>query len=161
MAFLRWLETTPLSKYMSESLWAFNAFIMLHLVSIAVVVGMIAVIDLRLLGLTSRSWSFSAMSREVLPWTWGAFVVAAGTGVLLFATNPVKYFGNEAFRWKFAWMAIAAVNMLIFQLITYRGVSRWDRDAAVPFSGKLAGGISLVAWIVVVAYGRWTGYTMF
>ena len=76
------------------------------------------------------------MSREVLPWTWGAFVVAAVTGVLLFATNPVKYFANEAFRWKFAWMAIAGLNMLIFQLITYRGVSRWDRDAAVPVGGQ-------------------------
>jgi hypothetical protein len=58
-------------------------------------------------------------------------------------------------------MALAGINMLIFHFITYRGVSDWDRNAAVPMAAKFAGGISLVAWLVVVAYGRWTGYTMF
>lgn len=160
-AFLTWLESSPLSKYMAESQWAFNAMDMTHIIAISIVVGMIAIFDLRLLGLTSRRWAVTAMSREVLPWTWGAFVIAATTGLLLFAANPVKYFGNEAFRWKLAWMALAGINMLIFHFTIYRGVSRWDRDAAVPIAGKLAGGISLIAWIVVVAYGRWTGYSMF
>ena len=160
-AFLKWLESSPLSKHMSESQWGFNAMDMIHIIAVSMVIGMIAVIDLRLLGLTSRRWAVTAMSREVLPWTWGAFVIAVITGVLLFATNPVKYFANEAFRWKFAWLAFAGLNMLIFHFITYRGVARWDRDAAVPVAGKLAGGISLVTWVVVVAYGRWTGYSMF
>jgi hypothetical protein len=50
--------------------------------------------------------------------------------------------------------------MLVFQLITYRGVARWDRDTAVPWAGRLAGAISLASWIAIVAYGRWTAYQM-
>ena len=43
-------------------------------------------------------------------------------------------------------------------LVTYRGVAQWDRDAALPLAGRLAGAISLSGWIVIVAYGRWTAY---
>ena len=160
MEFLKWLKSTPLSIFMSQSVWAFGAFEMLHLIAITMVVSMIAIVDLRLLGLTSRGWAVTDLCDEVLPWTWGAFLVSTITGALMFTTQPVKYFGNESFRWKFALMALAGLNMLIFQFITYRGVSRWDRDAAVPLAGKLAGAISLMAWIAVVTLGRWTGYSM-
>jgi len=57
-------------------------------------------------------------------------------------------------------MALAGINMLVFQLITYRSVARWDRDTRVPLAGKLAGSISLACWIAIVAYGRWTAYVM-
>ena len=75
-------------------------------------------------------------------------------------SQPVKYLGNHAFQMKFLLMALAGLNMLAFQFITYRGVSAWDRDAAVPLAGKLAGAISLAAWIAIIAYGRWTAYLM-
>ena len=80
--------------------------------------------------------------------------------MVLFMAQPVKYFDNHAFQMKFFLMAIAGLNMLAFQLVTYRGVAAWDRDAAVPPAGKLAGAISLLAWIAIVAYGRWTAYFM-
>jgi len=59
---------------------------------------------------------------------------------------------------KFLAMALAGINMLVFQYIVLRDVTKWDRDAAVPLSGKLAGFISLICWIAVIAYGRWTAY---
>jgi hypothetical protein len=61
---------------------------------------------------------------------------------------------------KFALMALAGINMLVFQLIIYRGVPAWDRNASVPLAGKLAGATSLVLWIAILAYGRWTAYFM-
>ena len=97
---------------------------------------------------------------RALPWTWGAFALSAITGALLFMGQPVKYWDNQAFRLKFAVMALAGINMLVFQLITYRDVARWDRDAAVPLAGKLAGAMSLACWITIVAYARWTAYLM-
>jgi len=158
--FLKWLETTPLAVFVSQSSWGFPALLMLHMAAVTIVVGMIAIVDLRLLGLASRKSAVTDLCRESLPWTWAAFAVSVVTGVLLFMSQPVKYLGNHAFQMKFLLMALAGLNMLAFQFITYRGVSAWDRDAAVPLAGKLAGAISLAAWIAIIAYGRWTAYLM-
>ena len=118
------------------------------------------IVDLRLLGLASRKWAVSEVCREALPWTWGAFLVSALSGAMLFLAQPVKYFNNYAFQVKFLLMVFAGINMLVFEFITYRGVAAWDRDAAVPLAANLAGAISLVAWIAIIAYGRWTAYYM-
>jgi len=59
---------------------------------------------------------------------------------------------------KFLVMALAGLNMMVFQFVIFRNVATWDRDAPVPWTARLAGMISLVCWIVVVAFGRWTAY---
>jgi hypothetical protein len=159
-AFLKWLETTPLAGFVSQSPFGFPAMMTLHLVSVAIVVGMITVVDLRLLGLASMKCAVSDVCREALPWTWSAFIVSALSGAVLFMAQPVRYFDNYAFRVKFLLMALAGINMLVFELVIYRGVAAWDRDARVPLAAKLAGAISLLAWIAIVAYGRWTAYYM-
>ena len=157
---LKWVEHTPVAVFVSHSTWAFSAMLSVHIVAVALVFGMITVVDLRLIGVAAKRCAVSGLCREALPWTWCAFGVSVVTGALLFTAQPVKYWGNDAFRMKFAVMALAGINMLIFQLITYRGVARWDRDTAVPWAGRLAGAISLACWIAIVAYGRWTAYQM-
>ena len=121
---------------------------------------MIAIVDLRLLGLAGRDQKITRITNDFLPWTWGAFVIAAIAGSLLFLSNAIKYFDNVPFRLKFILMALAGINMLAFQFVTFRKVAAWD-DGPPPLAAKLAGGISLVLWIGVVAAGRWIGFTMF
>ena len=157
---LHWVERTPVAIFISHSTGGFSATLSIHIVAVAVMFGMIAIVDLRLLGLTGKRCAVTTLCREALPWTWVAFAVSAMTGALLFTAQPVKYWGNDAFRMKFAVMALAGINMLAFQLITYRSVSRWDYDTSVPLAAKLAGAISLACWIAIVAYGRWTAYVM-
>ncbi|MEA2906448.1 MAG: hypothetical protein QOI12_3835 [Alphaproteobacteria bacterium] len=158
VAFLKWLESTPLAIFISHSTWGFSAILMIHMGAIAVVFGMIAIVDLRLIGLASTRSSVTGLCREVLPWTWGAFALSAFTGVLLFMVQAVKYVDNHAFRMKFLLMTLVFLNMLVFQFIIRRGIASWDRDAAVPPAGRIAGVISLTSWIAIVAYGRWTAY---
>jgi hypothetical protein len=157
---LKWIEQTPVAMFVSHSTWGFSALLSVHILAVALVFGMITVVDLRLIGVAAKRCAVSALCREALPWTWTAFGISVVTGMLLFTAQPVKYWGNDAFRMKFAVMALAGINMLVFHLITYRGVARWDRDSAVPLAGKLAGAISLTCWIAIVAYGRWTAYQM-
>jgi uncharacterized membrane protein YbaN (DUF454 family) len=57
-------------------------------------------------------------------------------------------------------LCLAGINMLVFQLITGRGASRWQQEHAVPLSGKIAASLSLALWIAVVFVGRWIGFTM-
>jgi hypothetical protein len=132
------LERTQIAIFVSHSTWIFSAFLMVHVAAITFVVGMIAVVDLRLIGLASRKSAVSDLCREALPWTWTAFAISALTGAVLFLAQPVKYVGNFAFQMKFAVMALAAVNMLAFQLITYRGVVAWDRQSPIPLAARLS-----------------------
>jgi len=157
--FLTWLGDTRLSLSIAESTWLFPAIEVVHVFAISMVFGTIAIIDLRLLGLASTSRRYSEMARELLPWTWGAWVVSAMFGTLMIASRPVAYFDNTDFRLKFLCMGLAAINMLVFQFVTSRGVARWDKGR-VPLSGRVAGGLSLVLWIGVVYFARKTGFTL-
>jgi len=159
-AILKWLESTPLSIFILESEWAFPTIESIHVIAIALVVGTISIVDLRLLGLASTKRGFTELSHEVLPWTWLAFAVAVIAGLLLFISHATEYFGNTAFRIKLLLILLAGLNMMYFHLFTCRKVSEWDRSFAVPVAGKIAGGISLLCWIAVIGFGRWIGFSM-
>ena len=128
---LHWVETTPLAVFVSQSAYGFSAVDMFHIASISVVFGMIAILDLRLVGVAFADFSVTDLSRQVLPWTWAAFAIAAITGGLMFTGQAVKYSANFAFLVKIALMALAGLNVLAFHFVTYRGVSKWDHGAVV------------------------------
>jgi hypothetical protein len=155
---LFWLQSTELAMYISQTGWSFSALEMVHVTATTLIVGMIAVIDLRLLGLGPKAFPVSDLYRDVIPLTWGAFAVAITTGVLLFISQAVDYYGNTGVRLKFSLLALIAVNMLVFRFAVYPGVSKWDRDAPIPLAARLAGGISLLSWMSVVAAARWIAY---
>jgi hypothetical protein len=155
---LKEIERGPVGLWMAESTWAFNGILMFHMIAVAMVFGLIVIVDLRLLGLTSRNTSVTELCRDVIPWTWVAFAISVVTGSLIFTGQAVKYFDNYAFRMKFLVMVIAGINMLVFQFIVFRNVAKWDRNAPAPLAAKLAGFVSLVSWIAIIAYGRWTAY---
>ena len=157
--FLTWLGETPLSLSIAESTWLFPTLEVIHVFAISMVFGTIAIIDLRLLGLASINRRYTEMARELLPWTWGAWGVAAMFGTLLFASRPVASFDNNDFRLKFLWMGLAGIYMLVFQFVTSRDVAQWDKGGA-PLAGRVAGGLSLVLWIGVVYFARKTGFTL-
>jgi hypothetical protein len=138
--------------------WLFPIVETLHVMALTIVFGSIAMMDLRLLGVASRDSAVSRLSNEVLPWTWTAWCTAALFGTLMFMAKATTYAGNLQFRLKFLCMALAAVNMLIFQFGAYRQVARWD-SGVTPLDAKVAGALSLSLWIGVVFFGRWVGFT--
>jgi hypothetical protein len=102
----------------------------------------------------------TGISNDLLPWTWGAFVLAAITGVLLLSSTAIHYYENTPLRFKFLFMAMAGVNMLLFHFITYKGVNRWDNDEVPPAAARTAGGLSILLWLLVIFFGRWIGFTI-
>jgi len=153
-----WPLSTAIRGNTPVTAWLFPIVETLHVMALTVVVGSIAMVDLRLLGLSSRNSPVSRLSREVLPWTWTAWCVAAVFGSLLFISRASTYETNLQFRLKFVCMGLAAVNMLVFHFGSYRQVTRWD-SGEPPMNAKVAGALSLLLWIGVVFFGRWTGYT--
>lgn len=155
----QWLESTSLGQWISQSDYGFASIETVHVLALTAVVGTVFIVDLRLLGLTSSRRSVRVLSADALPVTWGAFVVALIAGALLFMSKATQYIDNIPFRLKMLAMALAGVNMLAFHFITYRGVEAWVLDAQPPLAAKLAGGLSITLWILIVVAGRWIGFT--
>lgn len=139
--------------------WLFPILESAHVVALALVFGTILVVDLRLLGWSAREARITTLVRELVPWTWGAWCMAALLGGLMFLTHPLDYAHNPAFRFKFAAMALAGLNMLAFHAGAYRHVERWDAGPP-PAAARIAGGISLLCWSGVVLCGRLVGFTL-
>jgi hypothetical protein len=155
-----YLENSALADNIRENDLLFPLIESVHVVAICLVVGSILAVDLRLLGLASLNRSVSRVTAGILPLTWGAFVVAVGSGGLLFISNATKYLGNGFFVAKLCLIAAAGLNMAMFQFISAKDLPRWENDRRPPLPARLAGGVSIVLWIAVVACGRWIGFTM-
>jgi uncharacterized protein YqjF (DUF2071 family) len=91
--------------------------------------------------------------------TWAAFCIAVLAGVLMFAANAHTYYANTAFRLKMLSLLGAGLNMAIFQGVTYRTVSAWDRNVPTPLAGRVAGALSILLWLTVIFFARWIGFT--
>ena len=155
---LTWIDSSSVAEEIRVSLWLFPALEIAHVVAIAVVLGSIARVDLRLAGLVSRDRSISEISHEMLPWTWIGFALTTIFGVLLFVGQPIKYVGIAFFDVKVILILLAGLNMLVFEYLTRRGMGRWDRAPIPPLQVRLAGGLSLAFWISVVICGRFIGF---
>ncbi len=155
VSFFEWLQNLPLSVTISENWfpWVESA----HVVALALVAGTIFIVDTRLLGLTSRGLRFSYLSERLLPWTWGAFVFAAMTGIMMFMAGATRYVDNTPMLIKLGLLALAGLNMAWFQFGAYKNVSQWDTGRP-PGPARFAGAASLVLWTAIITCGRWIGF---
>jgi len=131
-----------------------------HVLALSLVIGSIAIVDLRLLGMASREHSVRQTTAATLPVTWCAFALAAISGGLLFSSNATTYAHNLFFQIKLLLIAAAGLNMLAFHLFVGRGAQAWLTAQDTPLRGRLVGALSLALWILVVACGRWIGFTL-
>jgi hypothetical protein len=157
---MEWLQASSLAVFIHQKPWAFTTVELIHVIAISLVIGTIAIVDLRLLGFASTKRPFTELARQILPLTWVAFGIAALAGSLLFASRATEYFVNTTFWIKMCIMVLAGINMLVFEFITVRGVQKWNLEPTPPLSARLAGGISISCWALVVVFGRWTGFTL-
>lgn len=139
--------------------WAFPVLETFHVMALAVVYGSIAMVDLRMLGLTSRSVRMSKLASETLPWTWTAFILSVITGSLMFISKADTYWNSFEVRGKFLCMALAGINMAVYQLGMHKRVNEWDTSLPPPAAVRLAGALSITLWTGVVFFGRWIGFT--
>lgn len=155
--FLLAVENWGLSQIIAATNW-FPLIETVHVIAITLVLGSIMWVDLRLLGFAARSHPFSTLNRELVPWTWGAFIVATVTGLGMFITRAASHVDNPAMRWKAALLMLAGINMLVFHLKIYRQVDTWDNTAMPPASVQFFGASSLLLWCGVMLAGRWIGH---
>jgi hypothetical protein len=149
---LQALENTSFATAIREGPVLFPWIECVHVLALTLVLGSIAVVDLRLIGLASRDRGVADITAAVLPVTWIAFVCAATTGALMFSSNATTYASNIYFRIKMILIVAAGVNMGVYQ--------HWRTAEATPTRARIAGAVSLGLWLSIVAAGRWIGFTI-
>ncbi len=158
--FLQFVQDTEIATAIREGESLFPWIECVHVLALTLVIGSIAIVDLRLIGMASRERTVLQTTASVLPVTWTAFLFAALTGGLLFASNATTYAHNFYFQVKMALIALAGLNMATYHLFLNRGADSWQTAALTPLRARVIGGLSLCLWIAVVAFGRWIGFTI-
>ncbi|MDW5264676.1 MULTISPECIES: DUF6644 family protein [Acidobacteriaceae] len=154
----QWIYGTHLSTAIRESVWVFPIIESIHVLSIAVLVGTIAILDLRLLGLIMKREPVSGIARQVLPWTWTGFFIMFATGLLLTIAEAETNYYNWAFRIKLILLILVGLNPLIFHLTIYRKVNTWDISNVTPLRARIAATCSLTLWAGIIIAGRMIAY---
>ena len=156
MPFLVWLRNSDLSTWIreSESVWGYPTVLFLHTFGMATLVGLISVVDLRLLGV-GRQLPLRPFARLV-PLIWIGFWINLVTGTILFAIDAPAKFENPAFPVKLAFIVAGMVLIKVAQ----RDLLRHDDDTSgsVPARERILAGLSLAVWAGAVTAGRLMAY---
>jgi len=149
-----WYDHTALAAVMRKSTWAFAVVEMVHLIGLALLGGVVLIVNLRLLGVILRGRPADRIARELSPLLVASVAVLLVTGILMVSEETMKCYHNTAFRLK---MLLFLPALLLSVAIHRRLAGAGDQ----PDSGraaKLAAGASLALWLGVGVAGRAIGY---
>lgn len=129
-----------------------------HIFGVALLVGGIVPLDLRLLGLW-RHYPVT-MFVDVLRITSAVGLgLAVGFGALLFATAASDYAGSELFQVKMVLVLVGVLNALILgRVMKLQAIRSLPMKAAIPLPLRAGALLSLVVWVGALTLGRLLGY---
>ena len=159
--FANWLAAQENSIALHESFYMFNWVESTHVLFLMLSLGMLAVVDLRMLGLWLTDVPASKVADRLAKPMFFGFAIMVITGVTLFYAIPVRYTHSIWFRIKLILLVAAAINAFLFHRHMNRSVSTWDTDKVPPKRTRMAGAISLSLWIGIVTCGRFIAYDWF
>ncbi len=152
------IEMSALGVAMRQSLWLYPIVEIVHLTGIALLVGSIAMLDLRLLGL-SKSVPVRRLAAHILPWTAASFLLIVPSGLAMFVAHAGDFIASPVFVLKICLIFAAGVNAAVFHAGAFRGAAGWDVSRAPPAAARVAAALSLGFWVSVIACGRLLAYT--
>ncbi len=157
MEFLAWLEASALATWIRESgsLFAYPLITTLHTVGLSILVGVNAVIDLRLLGV-APALPLAPLA-PLFRVMWIGFAINALSGVGLFmADAPVK--ALQVIFWiKLACVALGVITIELMRTQVF-GDPRQVQTGVVSARGKRLAVASLVLWTGAITAGRLIAY---
>jgi hypothetical protein len=140
----------PGAGWLQQSATAYLFVNAAHILGIALLLGAILPLDLRLLGLF-RKFPVEVLVPFLVRCAAVGLCLALLTGAWLFSVKPDEYLANAAFRWKLALLALALANV---------GFQHWGTKGGLQMSPavRLRAGFSLCLWLSVLIAGRWIGF---
>lgn len=156
MAFLEWLEFSALANWVGASLWGYPIMLGLHAVGLGVVVGILAMVDLRVAGCFSKLEMTPL--KGFIKIAWAGFIINFISGFSLFASQATYFITHKAFVIKIIAIFLAIINAALLQNLLRQHAASWDGGAAVSTNAKVLAITSLILWSVAMIAGRLIAY---
>ena len=157
--FALWLASTPPSVFLQEhNAWAIPAIQSVHIVGIALVMGSVLMIDLRILGLAWTDQTLRQTTNRFGPWLTGSLWLLLATGLLMVVGEPVRELVSFSFWLKMALVAVGAAVAVAFQRALRRHESQWELALVHQPSIKAMAVVTFLVWIGVIFLGRLIAY---
>ena len=156
-----YVNELPTSIAIRESQYFSPYLTVSHVVVMALVAGLVLMMDLRLMGVANMRTPFSELQGRLFPWQMLGMGLAAITGLVLAFSDPMRFYANIFFWMKMLMLLLAALNAMAFHYTTYYSVAKWDTAPTPPLSAKLSGAISVVLWTMIILAGRLIPYNWF
>ncbi|MEQ1577477.1 MAG: DUF6644 family protein [Hyphomicrobium sp.] len=150
------VDQSAVSVAVRESLYIYPALETMHAIGLGLLFGSILAFDLRVLGV-HKALPMQLLGRHLLPWVWVGFGINAASGLLMFASDAVKFSSNFALQAKFMLLVLAGTNALIFEKRLHpvrTGGPSADKGKSSPGSAKLSAALSIVLWLAIITAGR-------
>jgi len=150
------IEHSALSTWVREdgSIFAYPGILFLHTAGLAIVVGLSAMVDLRLLGFV-RKMPVPPLER-FFPIVWAAFGLSAVSGLILLAADATARLTSPVFYVKMTLIAVAAAVTVIMRRVVFRGTA--VDSSMPPSSARWLAAASLALWFGAIAAGRLMAY---
>ena len=152
------LDASALAVHLRHSTWLYPVVNAAHILGIALLVGGIAPVDAKLLGLW-RTVPLAFFAKTVLPFAIGGALLAIVAGALLFIVQPADYAALPVFWLKMALVLAGLANALLVHRSRAWRAGIADREAARPAVRlRIGGALSLLIWLTVLLLGRLLGF---
>jgi len=155
VAFLEWLQSTRLASFVAETLWAYPLFETLHTLGMALLIGSLGLIDLRILGYKRELPILGTL--DLLPLAWLGFTINLISGLALFTSDSVYFWSSVTFKVKIGLICLAGVNAFILSQSVFRE-ARAGSVKPPGASAKIFAASSLTFWVCAIIAGRLIAY---
>lgn len=151
-----WLENTSVALWVGESLYAYPFWLSLHVIGLAVVVGIFAMRDLRLMGFFAglRPASFLAISK----FAWIGFIVNAVSGAFLFTSQASTFVESTPFLLKIGCIAVGMILASVIQGRLHGELATAGGDAVISSPTRGIAVVSFLLWMTAIVTGRLIAY---
>jgi hypothetical protein len=139
-----------------HSTWIYPTANILHVIGIALLVGSIIALDLRLLGFGRKNIPAAAASRFLTPIAVVGILLIVPSGLTLFTADAGPLAANRVLQVKLVLVALGLLNAILFRLLWERRLPRWDRER--PGLGIVQVLASMAIWLCVPVLGRLIAY---
>ena len=154
LPWFEWGEASWLGQVVRTSVWMFPVIEAIHLLGLSMLGGLMLVVDLRMLGIALRDQPIATLARGVQPWLIRSVVLMLVTGFLLFISEAVKCYHNQAFWVKMSTLPIA----IAFTFLVRQRVASHD-SVTTGWKSRIVAMTSIALWSTVAVGGRWIGFS--
>jgi Co/Zn/Cd efflux system component len=152
---LDWLESSAVARIVQESIWGYPIVLSAHAVGMAVLVGILLMINFRILGFASRIpvSSLRTMLRVALL----GLVVNVVSGTILFMANADAFYESNPFRIKVLLLIVGSSLLFVLARRVF-GSTATAESGEMESSTRIMAGVSVFIWVGVIVAGRLIAY---